>query len=118
MHGHEHLIDMRKRGGKPTMVFLTDFPVLGKWWEDGDYPEICVYHDVPERADMRFLVNLNVTITASTKARAKAFFDVCKAAGAATVSTCYFPTNQDNYFRLYSKDGFDQTTEDKHRYES
>ena len=118
MHGHEHLIDLRKQGQKPSMVFLTDAPVLGKWWEEGDYPEVCVFHDVPERADLRFLVNLSVCITASTKARAKAFFDACKAAGAATVSTCYFPTNQDNYFRLYTKDGFDKTTEDKHRHES
>lgn len=120
MHGHEHLIDLRKQGQKPSMVFLTDFPVDDdyKWWELGEHPEVCVYHDVPERADLRFLVNLNVCITASSKARAKAFFEACKAAGATTVSTCYFPTNQDNYFRLYTKDGFDKTTEDKHRHES
>jgi hypothetical protein len=118
MQGHEQLIDIRIAGGTPTMVFLTDAPVIGKWWEDGDYPEVCVFHDVPERADLRFLVNLNVCITASTKDRAKAFFEACKKAGAATVSACYFPNNKDNYFRLYTKDGFDKTTEDKHRYES
>ena len=118
MKGHEQLIDIRVAGGKPTMVFLTDFPVMGKWWEEGDYPEICIYHDVPERADLRFLVNLNVCITASTKGRAKAFFEACKAAGASTVSTCFYPNDHENYFRMFTKSGFDKTTEDKHRYES
>jgi hypothetical protein len=118
MHGHEQLIEMRKRGRKPSMVFLTDFSETSKWWELGEYPEVCVFHDVPERADLRFLINLNVTITASTKDRAKAFFEACKKAGAASVSTCYYPNKHDNYFRLYTKEGFDKTTEDKHQNES
>lgn len=117
MHGHEHLIAMRKRGMKPSMVFLSDFPGKSNWHETGDHPEITVYHDVPERADLRFLVNLSVTITASTKDRAKALLEACRKAGATSVSTCYFRNNQDNYFRLVNKDGFDQTTEDKGRYE-
>lgn len=117
MKGHEQLIEMRKRGRKPTMVFLSDFSESSNWWETGDYPEVCVFHDVPERADLRFLVNLNVTITASTKDRAKAFLEACVRFGAASVSTCYFQNNRDNYFRLVNKDGFDQTTEDKNRYE-
>lgn len=117
MHGHEPLIAMRKAGKKPTMVFLSDFPEKSNWHETGDYPEISVFHDVPERADLRFLVNLNVTITASTKDRAKALLAACVKAGATSVSTCYHPNNKDNYFRIVTKDGFDQSSEDKPYYE-
>jgi len=117
MHGHEPLIALRKQGRKPTMVFLSDFSEKSNWHETGDYPEINVFHDVPERADLRFLVNLNVTITASTKDRAKALLEACVKAGATTVTTCYFANRRDNYFRMVTKDGFDQSTEDKPEYE-
>lgn len=117
MHGHEPLIAMRKAGRKPTMVFLSDFSEKSSWHESGDYPEINVFHDVPDRADLRFLVNLNVTITASTKDRAKAFLAACVEAGANSVSTCYHANQKDNYFRIVNKDGFDQSTEDKPNYE-
>lgn len=118
MHGHEPLIAMRKAGKKPSMVFLSDFPQKSNWHETGDHPEICVYHDVPERADLRFLINLNVTITASTKDRAKAFLAACVKAGASSVSTMYWGNRGDNYFRLVNKDGFDRSTEDRREYES
>jgi hypothetical protein len=119
MKNHQAVIDMRRQGSKPTMVFLTDYPEAdGKWSKQDDYIDINVFHDVPERADLRFLIGLSVTITASSKDRAKAFFEACVAAGANTVSTCYYPNDKENYFRLYTKDGFDKTTEDKHRYES
>jgi hypothetical protein len=117
MHGHEPLIAMRKAGRKPTMVFLSDFSEKSNWHETGDYPEINVFHDVPERADVRFLVNLNVTITASSKDRAKALLAACVKAGADTVTTCYFANRRDNYFRMVTKDGFDQSTEDRPEYE-
>ena len=117
MHGHEPLIAMRKAGRKPTMVFLSDFSEKSNWHETGDHPEITVYHDVPERADLRFLVNLNVTITASSKARAKALLAACVKAGANSVSTCYHANRADNYFRIVNKDGFDQFSEDKPIYE-
>jgi len=119
MKNHHRIIEMRRAGQKPTMVFLTDYPEQdSKWLMDTDHIEVNVFHDVPERADLRFLIGLSVTITTSSKARAKAFFAACVEAGANTVSTCYHPDEKDNYFRLYTKDGFDKTTEDKHRYES
>lgn len=118
MYGHEPLIAMRKAGRKPSMVFLSDFPGKPNWQEHGDYPEISVYHDVPERADLRFLVNLNVNITASSKDRAKALLEACRKAGANSVTVMYWNNNTDNYFRIVTKDGFDQFTEDKNRYES
>jgi hypothetical protein len=118
MYGHEPLIEMRKKGQKPSIVFLTDYPGKPNWHEQGDYPEVSVYHDVPERADLRFLVNLNVNITASSKDRAKALLEACRKAGAQTVTTMYWGSNSDNYFRMVIRGGMDRFTEDKPKYES
>jgi hypothetical protein len=114
MRGHELLIEMRLRGLKPELVFLVDAPVDNKWREPTDTPEVSVFTDVPERADLRFLVGLRVSISASTESRAKAFFEAAKAAGAEIVASGWSESPKRNWFRFYDKrTEFDKTIEDE-----
>jgi ectoine hydroxylase-related dioxygenase (phytanoyl-CoA dioxygenase family) len=44
MYGHEHLIAMRKRGMKPSMVFLSDFPEKSKSYLLFNWADQLVHH--------------------------------------------------------------------------
>jgi hypothetical protein len=104
MTGHEPLIELRKLGHKPSMVFLTDFDCLPDWHIYNERPEICVFKDQPLRCDLRFLVGLNVTISARTKDRAIKFYENCKRSGAILVATTYHQANPwKTYFAFYNK---------------
>lgn len=88
MRGHEGVIEMRKHGRKPAIVFLNDHPSLPgelDWLRYGEHATVEVYRDVPEQLDLRFLVGLRVSITAASVDRAKRFMEACKRAGATTV---------------------------------
>lgn len=114
MTGHEPLIELRKLGKKPAMVFLTDFDCQPDWHIYNNRPEICVSKDQPLRCDLRFLVGLNVTISASSKERAIKFFENCKQSGATLVASTYhqyYPWK--TYFAFYNKHrNFEQITDE------
>jgi hypothetical protein len=114
MRGHEPLIQMRLEGFKPALVFLVDTPRRPDWHIYGDAPEVSIYDDHPERADLRFLVGLRVSITARTESRAKAFFEAAKRSGAEIVAAGWGESPKRNWFRFYDKrHGFDKTIEDE-----
>lgn len=86
MRGHEPILDMRRQGKRPAIVFLNDFACDTDWTRFGDHATVCVAGDNPELADLRFLIRLNVSICSRTVERAKAFMEAAKRAGAATVA--------------------------------
>ena len=94
MRGHTELIEMRLQGLKPELVFLVDRPLSTKWRELTDSPEVSIYDDRPERADLRFLVGLMVSTGSATENRAKEILEACKRAGALAVGVVHLPANR------------------------
>jgi len=88
MNGHETIIQMRKGGQSPGIVFINDYPCKTNWAEWGEYATICTKGDSISSLDLRFLVGLSVSISATSESRAKALFDLCKKACAKTVAAC------------------------------
>lgn len=91
MRGHEAIIRMRTGlGKKPVFVFINDYPCETDWFDaGGKFARVSVHNDDVTQLDLRFLMGLSVSITASTEARAKALFDLAKQAGAVTVASCH-----------------------------
>ena len=114
MIGHEPLIQLRKQGQKPSMVFLTDYDCRPDWHLYNDFPEICIHKDKPFDCDLRFLVGLDVTITASSKDRAIKFYNQCKSIGAFLVASTYHEVHPwKTYFAFYDKQtNFEQIQDD------
>jgi hypothetical protein len=89
MNGHQTIIQMRIAGKKPSIVFLNDYPCKTDWFETGDHATVEISpSDVPEWADMRFLVGLMVAVAGHDEKRLKRLFEACKKAGAVTVAAC------------------------------
>jgi hypothetical protein len=104
MIGHQPLIELRKQGRKPSMVFLTDFDCLPVWQTYNDAPEICIAKDQPFLCDFRFLSGLSVSITASSKERAIKFYEHCKQSGAVIVASTFCNDySWKSYFAFYNK---------------
>lgn len=92
MKGHEGIIKMRQQGLAPAMISLDDFNFpspLTNWLTNGDTPTVCVYKEAIERLDLRFLVNMRVSITSASEDRAKRLFNACKEAGAKWVGASH-----------------------------
>jgi len=102
MRGHQEVIHMRETGKRPAIVFLNDYP--SKFMEReyaGDNFSVCLDDgEQPEWLDLRFLVGLTVSVSASSKSRAKRFLEACKAAGAATVAVGSPPEFGDPWCKL------------------
>lgn len=97
MRGHEPLIAMRRRGVRPNgMVCLSDHPQpkplsCGSrvdWWAGGQ----CKHADItieatdhPARADLRFVVGMDVSVSLPEPDRMRAFVRACRDAGARRV---------------------------------
>lgn len=86
MRGHEPILDMRRQGKRPAVVFLNDFPCDTDWAPFGDHATVCVAGDNPDLADLRFLIRLNVSICSRDEVRARGFMEAAKRAGADTVA--------------------------------
>lgn len=102
MRGHDKIIQVRMDGKAPAFVFINDYPCQTDWFEHNDHATICVHKDWIRTLDLRFLVGLSVSISASTEARAKDLRDACLAAGALRVAVCHVkpeiaPWRQDGY---------------------
>jgi hypothetical protein len=92
MKGHEGIIKMRKKGYAPTMISLDDlsFPSpLANWKEHDHTPTVCVHKEAIEGLDLRFLVNMRVSVTSCSEDRAKRLFNACKAAGATWIAASH-----------------------------
>ena len=113
MRGHTEIIQMRKAGRKPALIFLNDWPLNTKWREPTDSLEVSIMDEKPQHADLRFLIGLRVSISCNTEARAKAFFEAAKSAKAEIVASGWSESPKRNWFGFYdSRTGFEQTIED------
>ena len=100
MRGQDPIIAMRKRGTRPAIVFINDYPdrTANDWQNPGgrrgetwpsDHATVCTHGDVIQLLDMRFVKGLRVSITGTSEVRTKALFAHCKAAGASTVAASH-----------------------------
>lgn len=94
MRGHEAIIAMRQAGRRPAFVFVNDWPCDTDWHLHGDHATVCTAGDVVQLLDLRFLVGLRVSVSASSEVRAQALFDHCKAAGAACVAAVHVDSSR------------------------
>ena len=89
MKGHEHIIASRIAGQKPPFVFINDYPCKTDWFEFAEHATVCTHGDTIETLDMRFVVGLAVSVSATEEKRAKALSDACKQHGAHVVAACH-----------------------------
>lgn len=89
MRGHEHIIALRKRRLLPESIFIQDYPTpLTDWFENDEFPHVCVHEDTIETLDLRFLVGTVVHISTESQSRGKALLNACVRHGAKTVIAC------------------------------
>lgn len=97
MRGHEQIIALRKQRLAPEIVFVNDFPCKTDWYERGDFPTITTAGDKIEYLDLRFLINLTVSICALSEERAKTLFKAAQACGATTIAAAHIKPPQNPY---------------------
>lgn len=90
MRGADKLIELRRSGRRPAVVFLNDYPTHAAYL---DGTTVDISGDDLSGLDLRFLVGLTVSTGATTEKRAMAILEACKHAGAAVVACCHIPVN-------------------------
>jgi hypothetical protein len=90
MRGADKLIELRRSGRRPAVVFLNDYPTHAAFL---DGTTVDISGDDLSGLDLRFLVGLTVSTGATTENRAKAILEACKRAGAAVVACCLIRAN-------------------------
>jgi hypothetical protein len=90
MKGHEPLIHMRMSGKAPQCVSIEDHRSLNShdWHLFGEIPTISVYGDELYDIDLRFCVDLIVSISSFSETRAKTLFLLAKSAKARVITSC------------------------------
>lgn len=109
MHGHTAIIAARMQRQAPRFVFVNDYPCKSDWFEQGEQATVCTHNDAIGGLDLRFLVGLRVSISATTEARAQALFERVKAAGAAAVAAVHVqpgiaPSAQRGWCQVFTKE--------------
>lgn len=86
MRGQEAILNMRRAGKKPSIVFVNDYPCDTDWHEYAEHATVQILpSETIDLLDFRFVVGMQVSVSGSTMERAKAIARACKAAGAKTV---------------------------------
>jgi hypothetical protein len=109
MHGHTDIIANRMQGRAPRFVFVNDYPCKTDWFERGEQATVCTHGDSVNSLDLRFLVGLRVSVSATTESRAMALFERVKAAGAAAVAAVHVlpncsPSAQRGWCQVFTKE--------------
>ena len=109
MRGHQDIIAARMQRKAPAMVFVNDYPCRTDWFEQAEHATVCTHSDSLSNLDLRFLVGLRVSISATTEARAKALFECVKAAGASVVAAVhvqpeFHATAQRGWCQVFTKE--------------
>ncbi len=96
MRGHEPLLAMRRRGFRPAAVWLVDSPppkplscgTRLDWWAFRKPLAAEVFvepADSAARADLRFVIGMQVHVQIANAGRMRAFAEAAMAAGASSV---------------------------------
>lgn len=88
MRGHETIIQMRKAGRRPGIIFINDFPSSTRWGEWSEYAQVCTAGDSLADIDLRFVIGLKVSITSESQQRAKSIMQIAINCGATDVGAC------------------------------
>ena len=109
MHGHAAIIEARMNRKAPHFVFLNDYPCKTDWFEQSAQATVCTHGDSITGLDLRFLVGLRVSISATEESRAKALFERAKLAGAAVVAAVHMQldshaTQQSGWCEVFTKE--------------
>jgi hypothetical protein len=89
MRGHEHLIALRKRGIKPPIVFLNDFPCATDWFAHSEHATVSTGCGPLAGLDLRCVVGMVVSIASFDQGRAQRLAEACKRAGACAVAAAH-----------------------------
>lgn len=84
MTGDKHIINLRLSGKTPEWVFINDYPCQAP--SDDFHLNLCVFGDHIESLDLRFLVNLKVSVSTTDESRCKALQNACKRHSVALVA--------------------------------
>ena len=115
MIGHLPIINLRKQGFSPTVIFVSDVYDSNNWYNPGekygevwehDHATVCILPDEPlELLDLRFCVGLRVLANFGTEKRAKQVLEAFKGASAQTVvsSHCYQVEGKDFFTTGWSE---------------
>ena len=109
MRGHTEIIAARMQRKAPSFVFVNDYPCKTDWFERAEQATVCTHGDAIDTLDLRYLVGLRVSISATTEARAQALFARVKAAGAAAVAAVHVqpdchPTAQRGWCQVFTRE--------------
>jgi hypothetical protein len=109
MRGHTAIIEQRMQRRAPRIVFVNDYPCKTDWFEHAEQATVCTHGDTLSNLDLRFLVGLRVSISATTEARAQALFERVKAAGAQAVAAVHVqpnchPLDQRGWCQVFTKE--------------
>lgn len=109
MRGHTNIIEQRMQHRAPRMVFVNDYPCKTDWFEQSEQATVCTHGDHIGMLDLRFLVGLRVSISATSQDRAQALFERVKAAGAAAVAAVHVlpnchPQDQRGWCQVFTKE--------------
>lgn len=84
MTGDKHIINLRLSGKTPEWVFINDYPCEAP--TSDKHPNLCVDGDDIASLDLRFLVNLKVSVSSADESRCKALLNACKRHSASLVA--------------------------------
>ena len=93
MRGHLPLIAMRRRGLRPSLVWIDTDPDVLRCWRDWPTVDATVAHvqlgldDSPALLDLRWLIGLNVIVSGADAQRVEAVGQACRDHEAARVIT-------------------------------
>ena len=109
MRGQDRIISQRMNGYVPSIVFLNDYPCKTDWFDHKEHATVCTSMDALSSLDLRFLVGLRVSITATTLDRAQSLFERTKLAGASVVAACHLQpgvhhTQQNGWTEIFYKE--------------
>jgi hypothetical protein len=83
MKGHDQLIALRRKGLKPTYVWISDYP-----WAFLDGLTVNVHGDTPELLDLRFLVGTTALVEGPDQSRVDRIANACEAIAQRVIANC------------------------------
>lgn len=87
MTGHQHILALRRRGYKPSVVWVVDDPE--NTCIDHDLTVRIEAHDTPELLDLRFLVGTTAVVDGDDDKRVDRLASACGAHAARVISNTF-----------------------------
>jgi hypothetical protein len=116
MRGHQALLELRRGGLRPGLVFVDlvaeHSPITADWQTWGKQAHLAVLETEPIRTlDLRCLVGLHVIASGLDAERVARLHEACKAAGAARVVSMVLRWHGDEVRTVHTRDSMAETVE-------